>query len=79
MEILSIILIGALVGFLGSLVAGRKVHWLLTIVLGIVGNALGFYVWRGIGGDSVIIGYVFGVAAAALLIIVFTSLAGRRR
>lgn len=79
MEILWLILIGALVGFLGRLVAGRHVNWFLTIILGIVGNFIGFYVWGALGGDGpAILGYVFGVVAAALLVILVTRLTARR-
>lgn len=78
MEILWIILIGAIVGFLGRLVAGRDVNWVATILVGIVGNLIGFYVWRAIGGGNDLIGYVFGVVAAALLIVGLTSVTRRR-
>lgn len=78
MEILWIILIGAIIGFLGRLVAGRDVNWVATILVGIVGNLIGFYVWRAIGGGSDLIGYVFGVIAAALLIVGLTNVSRRR-
>lgn len=78
MEILWMILIGAIVGFLGRLVAGRHVNWLATILAGIVGTFLGFYVWGALGGGNEIIGYIFGVVAAALLIVALTSVSRRR-
>jgi uncharacterized membrane protein YeaQ/YmgE (transglycosylase-associated protein family) len=78
MEILWIILIGAIIGFLGRLVAGRDVSWIATILVGIVGNIIGFYVWRAIGGGNDLIGYVFGVIAAALLIVGLTNVTRRR-
>ena len=78
MEILWLILIGAIVGFLGRLIAGRHVNWVLTIILGIVGNFIGFYVWNALGGGGdVIVGYVFGVLAAALLVIAVTRVSAR--
>lgn len=73
MEILWIILIGAIVGFLARIVAGRDVNWIATILVGIVGNAIGFYVWRALGGDSVAVGYILGVVAAALLLTLLSS------
>lgn len=78
MEILWIILIGAIIGFLGRLVAGRDVNWVATILVGIVGNLIGFYVWRAIGGGNDLIGYLFGVIAAALLIVGLTNVSRRR-
>ncbi len=78
MEILLMILIGAIVGFLGRLVAGRHVNWVATVLVGIVGTILGFYVWAAIGGGSTIIGYVLGVVIAALLIVALTSVSRRR-
>jgi uncharacterized membrane protein YeaQ/YmgE (transglycosylase-associated protein family) len=78
MEILWIILIGAIIGFLGRLVAGRDVNWVATILVGIVGNIIGFYVWRALGGGNDLIGYVFGVVAAALLILALTNVTRRR-
>ncbi|PKQ25289.1 MAG: GlsB/YeaQ/YmgE family stress response membrane protein [Actinobacteria bacterium HGW-Actinobacteria-4] len=78
MDILILILIGAIVGFLGQLVAGRSVHWLLSIVIGIVGVFLGFYLWGAIaGGDSVVMGYVMGVVVAALLVVLVSRMRGR--
>lgn len=78
MEILWIIIIGAIIGFLGRLVAGRDVNWVATILVGIVGNLVGFYVWRALGGGNALIGYAFGVVAAAILIVGLTSVSRRR-
>ena len=78
MEILWTILIGAIVGFLGRLIAGRHVNWVATVLAGIVGTILGFYVWAAIGGGSTIVGYLLGVVAAALLIVALTSVSRRR-
>jgi uncharacterized membrane protein YeaQ/YmgE (transglycosylase-associated protein family) len=78
MDVLILILIGAIVGFLGQLVAGRAVHWLLSIVIGIVGVFLGFYLWGAIAGDdSVIMGYVMGVVVAAIIVILVGRMQGR--
>ncbi len=78
MEILWIILIGAIIGFLGRLVSGRDVNWVLTILVGIVGNVIGFYVYNALGGGNEFLGYVFGVAAAALLLVAVTGMSRRR-
>ncbi len=79
MEIVWLIIIGAIVGFLGSLLAGRSINWALTIILGIVGNFIGFYVYRALGGGEELIGYLFGVIAAALLTVLVTGAGSRRR
>lgn len=77
-EFLILVLIGAIVGFLAQLITGRSIHWLLSIVIGIVGVYLGFYLWGAIaGGDSTIMGYVMGVVVAAVLVIVVGKLMGR--
>ena len=78
MEILWIILIGAIIGFLGRLVAGRDVNWFATILVGIVGNFIGFYVWRALGAGDDLMGYVFGVVASAILIVGLTGMSRRR-
>lgn len=80
MDILILILVGAVIGFLGQLVAGRAVHWLLSILIGIVGMILGFYLWGAIaGGDSTVMGYVMGVLVAAVIIAIVGGSARRRR
>ncbi|MEX0913641.1 MAG: hypothetical protein WDZ57_01690 [Demequina sp.] len=77
-DFLILILIGAIVGFLAQLITGRSVHWLLSIVIGIVGVYLGFYLWGAIAGDGEgFMGYVAGVVVAALLVILVGKLAGR--
>lgn len=79
MEILWLILVGAIVGFLGQVLAGRAVHWLLSILIGIAGTFLGFYVWGAIAdGDNVVMGYVMGVIVAAVIIAIVGSSARRR-
>ena len=77
-DFLILILIGAIVGFLGQLIAGRAVHWLISILIGIAGVYLGFYLWGAIAGDdSAIMGYIAGVVVAALLVILVGKLGGR--
>ncbi len=77
-EFLILVLIGAIVGFLGQLISGRSIHWLLSILIGIVGVYLGFYLWGALaGGDNAIMGYIVGVVVAAILVIVVGKLKGR--
>ncbi len=71
MDIIWLILIGALVGLLGRWVAGRDVNLLLTILIGIAGVWGGFYIWHDImENDSKVMGYVIGVFVAALIIVI---------
>jgi uncharacterized membrane protein YeaQ/YmgE (transglycosylase-associated protein family) len=79
MDLIILIVIGAIVGWLGRLVAGRDVNLLLTILIGIVGVYLGFYIWDRIGDGSKPIGYVIGVLVSAGLVILVTRMSGRSR
>ncbi len=79
MDILILIVIGAIVGWLGRMVAGRDVNLLLTIVIGIVGVWGGFYIWDRVGDGSKLIGYVIGVLVAAGLVVLVGRMTGGRR
>ena len=77
-DFLILILIGAIVGFLAQLITGRSVHWLLSIIIGIIGVYLGFYLWGAIAGDdNTVMGYIAGVVVAALLVILVGKLGAR--
>lgn len=77
MDLIILIVIGAIVGWLGRMVAGRDVNLLLTILIGIVGVYLGFYIWNSVGDGSKPIGYLIGVLVAAVLVVLVTRMAGR--
>lgn len=77
MEIVWLIIVGAIVGFLGRLLAGRDVNWIATILIGIIGTFLGFYIWSGLGGESTLVGYLIGVVVAALLVVLFSRMTAR--
>jgi len=78
MEIIVLILVGAIVGVLGRLIAGRDVNMILTVVIGIVGVWLGFYLWDRLGDGSKPIGYAIGVLASAVLVIVVSRFSTSR-
>lgn len=78
MDLLWIIVIGAIVGWLGSLVAGRGLGLIVTILIGIVGTWLGFFIWGQVGGDSRAMGYVVAVLVAAGLVILASRMGSRR-
>jgi uncharacterized membrane protein YeaQ/YmgE (transglycosylase-associated protein family) len=74
-----LIVIGAIIGYLGRMVAGRDVNLILTILIGIVGVYLGFYIWNSVGDGSKPIGYVIGVFVSANLVTLVTRMSGRAR
>lgn len=78
MEIVMLIVVGAIVGFIGSLLAGKDVSLLGMIVLGIVGSAIGFAIWRSVGGDAAWVGWALSVVIAAVLVSLFSGMRARR-
>jgi uncharacterized membrane protein YeaQ/YmgE (transglycosylase-associated protein family) len=78
MDLIILIIIGAIVGWLGRMVAGRDVNLLLTIPIGIVGVYLGFYIGDRVADGSKPIGYVIGMLVAAGLVILVTRMASGR-
>lgn len=78
MDIIIFIVIGAIVGYLGRMVAGRDVSLVLTILIGIVGVWGGFAIWKELGDGTKPMGYVIGVLVAAGLVILVTRMAKGR-
>jgi uncharacterized membrane protein YeaQ/YmgE (transglycosylase-associated protein family) len=78
MDLLWLILVGFIVGWLGRMVAGRDVNLLLTIIIGILGVWGGFYVTTEMGSGSKLLGYVVGVVVAAVIIVIVGRMAGSR-
>jgi len=78
MNILLLILVGLVVGWLGRMVAGRDVNLLLTIIIGIVGVMGGFYITTEMGSGSTILGYIVGVIVAAVIIAILGRTVGSR-
>jgi uncharacterized membrane protein YeaQ/YmgE (transglycosylase-associated protein family) len=84
MEIIGLIIVGAIVGLLGKFVApGDKDHtpiW-LTVILGIAGVLLGYVVSGALGVASTDgidwIRWIISIAIAALLVIAASTLMGR--
>ncbi len=79
MDIIILIVIGAIVGWLGRMVAGRDVNLILTILIGIAGVWLGFFIWNKVGDGSTIIGYIIGVLVAAGLVVLVGRVSGGGR
>lgn len=72
MEIIVTLIIGGIIGWLGSMVMGTNAQMgiLANIVVGIVGSFLGFWIAGlvGLGASGPIIRWVIAIAGAAILI-----------
>ena len=85
LQILGTIIFGAIVGILArAVLPGRQAYgWIVTIVLGIVGALIGYWVWGALGGHNTPgidwIRLAISVAAAALLSFIYTALTRRSR
>lgn len=85
-SILGAIIIGAIIGALARLVLPGKqsISVLVTIILGILGSLIGSWLYTTLSGNSDTpgidwIALVLGVVVAAVLIVAYGALAGRRQ
>jgi uncharacterized membrane protein YeaQ/YmgE (transglycosylase-associated protein family) len=84
MEIIFVVIVGALIGLLGKFVApGDKDNipiW-LTILCGIGGVILGWYVYRAFGGNGSVgidwVRWFVAIVVAAVLVVIASTLTGR--
>lgn len=84
MEIIGVIIAGIIIGLLGKLVApGDKDNiplW-LTILCGIGGVILGWYVYAAFGGDGSSgvdwVRWIVAILVAAVLVVIASTLTGR--
>ncbi len=85
LQIIGTIIFGAIVGILARLVMpGRQAYgWLITVLLGVAGALIGYWVWGQLGGSDTggidWIRLAISVAAAALLSFIYTGLTRRSR
>jgi uncharacterized membrane protein YeaQ/YmgE (transglycosylase-associated protein family) len=85
LQIIGTIIFGAIVGILARVVMpGRQGYgWIVTILLGIAGALIGYWVWGQVGGtDTGGIDWIrlaISVAAAAVLSFIYTALTRRSR
>jgi uncharacterized membrane protein YeaQ/YmgE (transglycosylase-associated protein family) len=86
MEIIGLIVAGIIIGLLGKLVApGDKDNipiW-LTILCGIGGVVIGWFVYDAFGGDGSSgidwVRWIVAIAVSAVLVVVASSVTGRSR
>jgi uncharacterized membrane protein YeaQ/YmgE (transglycosylase-associated protein family) len=85
LQIIGTIIFGAIVGILArAVLPGRQAYgWIITILLGIAGALIGYWVWGELGGtDTRGIDWIrlaISVAAAAVLSFIYTGLTRRSR
>ncbi len=85
LQILGTIIFGAIVGVLArAVLPGRQAYgWIVTILLGIAGALIGYWVWGALGGSDTRgidwIRLAISVAGAALLSFIYTGLTRRSR
>ena len=86
MDIIGLLIVGAIIGLLGKFVApGDKDNipiW-LTVLCGIGGVLLGYYIYRAFGGDGSRgvdwVRWAVAIATSAVLVMIASSLTGRSR
>ena len=85
LQILGTIIFGAIVGILArAVLPGRQAYgWIVTILLGIAGALIGYWLWGALGGSNTRgidwIRLAISVAAAAVLSFIYTALTRRSR
>jgi uncharacterized membrane protein YeaQ/YmgE (transglycosylase-associated protein family) len=85
MGIIGVIVAGIIIGLLGKLLApGDKdnIPFWLTIVCGIGGVVIGWYVYAGLGGDKTSgvdwVRWFVAIVVSAVLVIIASTVTGRR-
>ncbi len=85
-DILGLIVFGAVIGVLARLVLpGRQnINIVITVVLGILGALIGYWLWGLISdqGDTAGIDWIrwfISIAAAALLVVAYGAITGRKQ
>jgi len=82
-QIIGTIIFGAIIGIIARLVLpGRQAYgWFVTVVLGIAGALIGYWLWGEMGGRNTggidVIRWIISIAAAAILSFAYTALTRR--
>lgn len=84
-EIIGTIIFGAIIGMLARLVLpGRQnISTLITVILGILGALIGYWLWGAMGGGDTggidWIRWIISIIAAAVLVVIYGAMTGRNR
>ncbi|MBC2643314.1 GlsB/YeaQ/YmgE family stress response membrane protein [Rhodococcus sp. NPDC056960] len=85
-NIIGTIIFGAVIGVLARLVIPGKqaMGWVITVVLGIIGALIGYWVWEGLLGKGNTGGidwirWIISIAAAAVLTLGYTAMTSKKR
>lgn len=84
-EIIGLIIFGAVIGILARLVLPGKqsISAVVTVILGILGALIGYWVWGALGGGDTggidWIRWFISIAAAALLVVAYGAITGRKQ
>ena len=85
MQIIGTIIFGAVIGVLARIVLpGRQAYgWIVTVVLGIAGALIGYWVWGLLGGGNTRgidwIRWIISIAGAAILSLIYTAITRRSK
>ena len=85
MEIIGLIIAGAIIGALARLVLpGRQsINILVTIILGILGVLIGYYLAAALGVEATSgidwLRWIISIILAAVLIVIYGSITGRKQ
>ncbi|NLE80909.1 MAG: GlsB/YeaQ/YmgE family stress response membrane protein [Rhodococcus sp.] len=84
-EIIGLIIFGAVIGVLARLVIPGKqaMGWIVTILLGIAGALIGYWLWDVLGGtDTSGIDWwrwIISIAAAVVLTLGYVAITGKKK
>jgi uncharacterized membrane protein YeaQ/YmgE (transglycosylase-associated protein family) len=84
-EIIGTIIFGGVIGVLARLVLPGKqnINLIVTVILGVLGALIGYWLWGLIGnGDTRGIDWIrwfISIAAAALLVVAYGSITGKKQ
>lgn len=82
--LIGIIIFGAVIGVLARLVLPGKqnISAVVTVILGILGALAGYYLWGAMGGGDTggidWIRWIISIALAALFVVIYERVMGRR-
>ena len=84
-EIIGTIIFGAVIGVLARLVLPGKqnISAIITVILGILGALIGYWLWGLVGGGDTggidWIRWFISIAAAALLVVAYGAVTGKKQ